>query len=89
MFFRSGTGQISMARLTGTVFLSVAELRKFLGELEENIVVVENGRIAAVDDLGRHGHAAVSQQQTRSKTLVLARFYLQIKSIKIWTKIIF
>jgi hypothetical protein len=70
---------MSVARLTGTVFLSVAELRKFLGEIDENVVVVENGGIAAVDDLGRHGHAAVSQQQTCPKTLVLARFYSQIK----------
>lgn len=40
---------------TWTILFTVAVLRDLLGKLEQNVVVVENGGKAAVDDLGRHG----------------------------------
>jgi hypothetical protein len=58
--------------LTWTVIVSVAELRYFPGQVEENIIVVEDGREASIDNLGRHG--TIGQQQTRSEILVLACF---------------
>ena len=56
---------------TGGVALSVAELGQLAGELVEDVVVLEDGRVAAVDDLGRYGTATVRQQQAGAEALVL------------------
>ena len=56
---------------TRAVLFTVAELRELFGELKEDVVIVENGGEASVDDLGRHG--PIGQQQARAKVFVLAR----------------
>ena len=67
-----------MERLvTGAVVLAVAELRQLLGELEEDVVVVEDGGEAAVDDFRRHG--SIGQQEAGAEAFVLSRLCNEIR----------
>ena len=60
------------ALFTGTVSDQVgAEVGQLLGEVADEVLVVEDGHVAAVHDLGRHG--AVGQQQRRAERRVTTR----------------
>ena len=61
-----------------------SEVLEPLGEVLDDVIVVEEGREAAVDDLGRHGAVGpdVGQQEARAEVRILLLDFCFVRNEK-------